>query len=322
MDMTEKRSKPHRKIGPLFETERYWEVKDPCIVFDGLLWQIYGSGISKDGSGLRIVHALSPSIEGPWTEGEAKLDKVSTEHAAAPGVIYDTKDSLFHMAIQEDFTSIGGEIQYFVSKDGKEFSHIGNLLEPIHLSHESGLYDPHFSLLQGERYLSYAGMPGIMDRTKPFVPQPDIYLAKSETKSWKGPWKRLGKILDHDHISWHHNKRGHPDYEWGIEGPQLISLPDGRFLLNATCFLENRDRGERQRVFFALANKPEGPYETLGPVLEPEPGAWDSGENGHATAYVEGDTLYLFYQGRSYNREAKKNGRWKYGIALFRIGDL
>lgn len=37
----------------------------------------------------------------------------------------------------------------------------------------------------------------------------------------------------------------HPDYEWGIEGAQLVELPDGRVLLNATCFLPEGRRGNR-----------------------------------------------------------------------------
>jgi hypothetical protein len=308
--------KPYKKIGPLFETVLHFEVKDPCIAYDGTLWHIYGTGVSPDNSGLRIVHATAPEIVGPWQEcPSADIGIAKTLHVAAPGVIFDAADSHFHMALQEDFTALGGKIGYLASKDGNTFSEVATALEPIPHSGEAGLYDPHFSLVKGEKYLVYAAMPGIEDRTVPFIPQPDIYLAKSESGLWAGPWKRLGRILGHDHIEWHHNKRDHPDYEWGIEGPQLLELPSGNILLIATCFLEGNERGTRQRVFFARSHSVEGPYESLGPTIEPEE-AWESGENGHATGHILGDTLYLFYQARA------KGGRWKYGLALFRISDI
>jgi hypothetical protein len=309
--------RPHRKIGPLFEPYRHMEAKDPCVVYDGKLWHIYGTGVSKDDSGLKILHATSPRISGPWKVGsDAMLDYVPSKHAAAPGVIYDSKDGFFHMAIQEDFTSIGGKIEYFASSDGESFTRVSTILEPLRDSGEAGLYDPHFCLINSDKYLVYAGMPGLTNRDKPFIPQPDIYLAKSETGLWSGPWKRLGKILDHDDVDWHHNRRDHPDYEWGIEGPQLVELPDKKILLVGTCFLETGGRGTRQRVFFALSEKVEGPYETLGPMLSEGLDAWESGENGHATAVVTEDSLYLFYQARGL-----KSG-WRYGIAEFLLKDL
>ena len=310
--------KPYKKIGPLFETALHFEVKDPCIAFDGKLWHIYGTGVSPDGSGLRIAHATALEIEGPWQECPTVDTGVAkTIHAAAPGVIFDQSDKHYHMALQEDFTAAGGKIGYLASNNGNTFTEIATALEPIPHTKEAGLYDPHFSLIRGERYLVYAAMQGIEDRTKPFIPQPDIYLAKSESGLWAGPWKRLGRILDHDHIDWHHNKRDHPDYEWGIEGPQIIELPSGQILLIATCFLEGYPRGSRQRVFFAKASNIEGPYESLGPAIDPQ-SEWESGENGHATGYIVGDTLYVFYQARSKSEKS----RWKYGLALFHISDI
>src|SRR6185437_9033853 len=141
-------------------------------------------------------------------------------------------------------------------------------------------------------YLVYAGIPALLTYERPFVPQPDVYLARSVTERWSGYWKRIKKILDHDDIAWHHNRREHPDYEWGIEGPQLVELPNECVLLNATCFIEEGPRGTRQRVFFALASEVKGPYKTLGPVLSERNDSWESGENGHASAWVKDDELY------------------------------
>jgi hypothetical protein len=79
-----------------------------------------------------------------------------------------------------------------------------------------------------------------------------------------------------------------------LEGAQLVELPDGRVLLNATCFLPSGARGSRQRVFFAVADKVEGPYQTLGAVLDPS----EPGENGHSTVMINDNELTLFYQSR------------------------
>lgn len=36
--------RPVRKIGPLFQSSRFKDVKDPCIAYDGTTWHMYGSG--------------------------------------------------------------------------------------------------------------------------------------------------------------------------------------------------------------------------------------------------------------------------------------
>lgn len=317
--MERKPIQPALRVGPLAECERYSEMKDPCAVFDGTTWHIYGSGIPKEGGRLRVIHIKSPSPLGPWSEcGDVTLGGVEAPYAVAPGVVFDQSDRKFHMAIQEDFTTIGGSIHYLVSEDGDHFKRVSTLLSPITDTGEAGLYDPHLCDIGGEKYLVYAGMSGVIPHGRPFIPQPDIYLAKSATGLWAGPWERLGKILDHDDVHWHHNRLDHHDYEWGIEGPQLVGLPDGRVLLNATCFLETGERGTRQRVFFAVAKDVRGPYESVGPVLGPGDGveapAWEAGENGHASAVVHEGSVHLFYQARG-RREAAK---WRYGVAVFK----
>jgi hypothetical protein len=314
---------PARKSGPLFDSERYKDTKDPCIAFDGSQWHIYGSGGDSRIEEWRILHATAPSIEGPWTEQEpAVLRGVEGPHVAAPSVIYDPDDKLFHMAVQKDFMAVGGDIAYLVSADGTVFTKMRTLVKPKGSS-EAGLYDPHFSEANGRKYLAYSGVPAsLVEEGRPFVPQPDVYVARSLTGRWSGLWKRERKILDHDHIAWHHNRLGHPDYEWGIEGPQLVELPGGSILLNATCFLEEGRRGTRQRVFFALGEDVKGPYTTIGPVLLPPDEGWESGENGHASAWILERELYLFYQARSKDRPEPNDNDWRYGLAVFPIADI
>jgi hypothetical protein len=215
------------------------------------------------------------------------------------------------MFLQTDFMALDTRVAHLVSEDGHAFQRTDTALESIPLTTEAGIYDPHASEIGGKKYLTYSGCTE--------VSRPDIYLAESLGGGWSGPWKRLGRILCHEDVP-HHNQHGHEDYEWGLEGSQLVGLPGGLFLLNAVCFLPDGPRGRRQRVFFAASRAPKGPYRTLGPILEPRTeGDWESGENGHAAATVVGDELLLFYQARSAD---ETNRPWRYGIATFPIADL
>jgi hypothetical protein len=286
-------------VFPLFHPGSGEDLKDPCPVFNGNVWHMFGSSGSVKSETWSILHATAPELYGPWTEHEAIGLPLSGSGIAAPGVIFDS--GVFHMFIQTEFMKPGGRCEHAVSNDGFSWVVLPSALLSQPGSGEHGIYDPHPAIVGGKRYLVYSGMPQF-DR----VPQPDIYLARSMSDSWFGPWKRIGKILDHQDLP-HHNPRDHADYEWGIEGAQLVELPGGRVLLNATCFLPEGARGSRQRVFFATADRVEGPYKSVGPVLDPG----GPGENGHSTVMIDGRELTLFYQ----SRRSETNHRWRYGIA-------
>ncbi|MDB4991916.1 MAG: hypothetical protein JWL75_161 [Parcubacteria group bacterium] len=317
---------PIRKIGPLFESTHFKDVKDPCITFDGTIWHIYGSGGNTVNEEWEILHATAPSIEGPWTElGAVTLRGVDGIHIAAPSVVYDSEDELFHMVVQKDFIDVGGGLAYLVSSNGHTFTKMRTLMRPTN-EIEAGLYDPQFCIIDNKKYLVYSGIPEIRPSAvrSYTVLQPDVYLAKSTTDYWSGHWKRMKAILRHEDIAWHHNDREHPDYEWGIEGPELQQLPGGLLFLNATSFITEGRRGTRQRVFFALADDIKGPYVSLGPVLSTENvEEWENGENGHASSWIVGEELYLFYQARSQVViDPKEANNWRYGIAVFKIADI
>jgi hypothetical protein len=155
---------------------------------------------------------------------------------------------------------------------------------------EAGVYDADAAHVSGERYLTYAAMS--------VVGQPDLYLARSSTGSWDGPWDRVGCILDHERVP-SHNQVGTSGYEWGLEGPQILELPSGGVLLTAVCFLAGRPRGHRQRLLLAVAGHPKGPYCLLGTPVAPL-GPRRGGENGHGTAVLGDDGLvHLVYQERA-----------------------
>lgn len=318
--------RPTSITGPLITNTRCRDTKDPCIVYDGNKWHIYGSGGDVRSEKWCILHATAPRITGPWKEeAQVTLNGLKGDHVAAPSVHYDDVDNCFHMVVQTEFTTIGGTIEYLRSTDGYTFTRIDTILESIPDSSEAGIYDPHQSIIGENKYIVYAGTPAVEKHYNQYIIQPDVHLAECENSNgtcWAGPWKRQGIILDHDHISWHHNPRGHETYEWGIEGPQIILLPNGKYLLNATCFLSEGEFGTRQRVFFGLADTITGPYESMGPVIDPilyPEFAWLSGENGHATVMVWNDQLYLFFQSRGKMSHYSNDTRWQYGMATFSL---
>jgi hypothetical protein len=299
---------PLRRDGPLFEPKMFEDIKDPCPAYDGKYWHIFGSGGSSRSERWTILHAVAQDLDGHWVQlPPSRLLGVHGDHVAAPGVIHD--GAWLHMFVQTDFAALGGTVEHLVSDDGGlTFTRIDTALESLRDSPEAGIYDPQPAHIAGHKYLVYSGTPTIG--------APDLFLAQSVTGSWNGPWERLGPILRHEDVP-HHNARDDPDYEWGLEGAQLIELPDGRVLLNAVCFLPGGTRGTRQRVFFALAEDVEGPYRTIGPVLPPSFEGWEAGENGHATVVLRGRRLVVLYQARS-----GAAGNWRYGVAEFDADSL
>ncbi|WP_375449890.1 hypothetical protein [uncultured Devosia sp.] len=295
-----------QNVFPLFHPTNLDDVKDPCPVFDGHLWHMFGSGGTVTTETWILFHATSASIEGPWVEHPPVTLPISGSGIAAPGVIFD--DGIFHMFVQTEFMKSGGRVEHAVSNDGFNWVVLPPAIMAISETSEHGVYDPHPAVIGGIKYLVYSAMPSFTR-----VPQPDVYLARSTSGTWFGPWERVGKILDHADVP-HHNHRDDPDYEWGIEGAQLVELPDGRVLMNATCFLPTGKRGTRQRVFFAVAGNVSGPYRSLGPVLDP----MRPGENGHSTVMIAGQELLLFYQ----SRIETTNHRWRFGIARCPVTDV
>lgn len=302
---------PLCRRGILNEIESTRDRKDPCIVFDGSKWHIFGSGGSTESETWRIVHSTAIAPEGPWAGSEmvAMHGGDLTIHGVAPGVIYD--GDRFHIFAQTDYAAYGGRIEYLVSQDGSDFYYVNTSLESIG-GNEAGIYDSHPFKKGDDLYLVYSGFPSA-EPGKPQVSHGDIYLAKSLSGSWAGPWKREGRILSHQEVS-HHNQHDHHDYEWGLEGAQLVELPNGLILLNAVCFLPDQPRGKRQRIFFALADNVYGQYSSIGPLLAPVPDSWESEENGHASCVVDGSELVVIYQGRS--------NVWNWGYARFDINQI
>jgi hypothetical protein len=264
----------------------YGGLKDPCVVRFHDRWHLFATGC-KAGWQYDLVHAVADRLGGPWTMiPPSDVVGASGPSLCAPGVV--AEGDRLHLFVQEAYNLLGGSIRHLVSDDeGASFHDAGVALTSHPGTSEAGIYDAHPAVVGGTRYLVYAGMAK--------VGEPDLHLARAE--SWDGPWERLGPILTHDDVGDCHNPRGCPAYEWGLEGGMVSELPDGRTLLVAVCFLPDGDHGSRQRVLLAVADDPAGPYDVVGPAIEPSVYA-PSGENGHATAVVDRGRVHLFFQHR------------------------
>ncbi len=312
---------PLNRVPHIYEPTTYRDTKDPIVLFDAKtnLWHLYGSGGQSTSEEWKILHAVSVNGRDGWYDlAPVEIEGLSiTPHTCAPGMIVD--DGGFHMFVQTEFMGPQGNIYYLNSPDGNKFNYINRAIPSLIGTNEESMYDSHPAVIKNkegidEFYLTYSAGPNTGYGN---AVHGDIFLAKSITNSWTGPWERLGCILPHEQVN-HHNQHNHPDYEWGLEGAQLIQLPDGKILLNAVCFLPEGIRGTRQRVFFALADDVVGPYKSIGPVLEPVADEWQSGENGHASGFVKDNKLMLYYQSRPQTIDSK----WRYGIAEFDPSDL
>lgn len=263
---------------------RYLELKDPCPVFDGRQWHLFGTGVTAPHA-FEVFHATADRLDEPWQlRPPVALEGLLGSCVAAPGAVSDGED--LHLFLQTEYCFLGGRVEHLVSRDGGlTFRHARTALRSLSGTDEAGIYDPHPAVVGSAKLLVYCAFS--------VVGQPEVHLARSASGTWDGPWERLGPVLRHEDV-WCHNQRGSAGYEWGIEGAQLVELPDGRVLLNGVCFLPDEPPGTRQRVFFAVADSPTGPYEILGPVLHPE----RPGENGHASVVVEDDHLVVLYQQR------------------------
>lgn len=290
-------------------------------MYDGRIWHLYGSAGSVITETWAILHATAPGPCGPWIEqAPATLVDVHSDRVAAPGVVHD--GSRFHMFVQTDFLAVGGTIEHLTSENGELFRRVDTAVESRPDTDEAGLFDAHPALVAGRPWLVYAAMATDLqglrwewDRYAATVRGPDVHAAVSISGTWDGPWERCGRVLAQEEVPVH-VRPGAPDYEWGLEGPQLLSLDDGRVLLTGVCFVDGR-RGTRQRAFLAVASSPLGPYGISGLALEPQGDGWESGEVGHATTVLVQDVLWLFYQARSRvpGPVDQAEARWRFGAA-------
>src|SRR4051794_17440085 len=99
------------QLFPLVEpSNRFQDLKDPCPVFDGSQWHLFGSGGTTTSETWLIYHATAPDLGGPWMECPPIDLGLAGSGVAAPGLAYS--DGLFRMFIQTEFMTGGGTIEY------------------------------------------------------------------------------------------------------------------------------------------------------------------------------------------------------------------
>jgi predicted GH43/DUF377 family glycosyl hydrolase len=291
--------------------DHYPDIKDATPIFDGYQWHIYGStSAAGTATSYGTLHLCAEDINGPWTIAPISLENLYIpkikrhSEVCAPGVIFDATAQQFHMFIHTHFSATGGVINHLVSDDGMHFEMRDTAIHSYPNTFHAGVYDAQPAIIAGRKYLTYTAF------RRPS--HGNIFLAESVTNTWSGPWIRRGIILSHRNVITHHNQHRAHNYEWGLEGSQLLELPDGKILLIAVCFLPKGENGRRQRIFAALASHVRGPYTSLGPLIPVSDQAWDSGENGHGGVVLHHSQLYLFYQARGANQH---NQEWRYGLS-------
>jgi hypothetical protein len=305
-------------------TNHKGEIKDPCVVFDGNLWHIYGTGGIKTSNEWQVLHAISKSYDGKYitVENIKLLNKDGSpfpniyQQIHAPGVIYDNEQKKFFFIVQTTFTNLGGTVEFFSSTDGDNFYHEETVMKSAPYSRHAGVYDPHISTLV-KRY--FDGKKS-SDTKKVFVftgiekvALGRVYLAESISDTWNGPWEETSCVLWPEQIKAHHNQDNDPNREWCTEGAQLFELDEDLvskeifkrpiYVINAVGFYPFGDHGTRQHNFFTASFNYKKGYTSLGPV---HPYSTEK-EMGHGSLVkLPNGKLGLYRQERSF----KSKGKW------------
>ena len=288
----------------------YLEMKDPSVIrMEDGSYQMYcslGTSVTQQWVVGRF-EAQHPG--GPWQElPHAEIENVAGAEVCAPAVVLSQKDgkTLFEMYVQTTCFSPDGVIAYATSEDGQHFTGADKpAMTCADLTAEDqknimSLYDVGMSDfdMAGKTYecMVFSGYRRIGCG--------DVFMSLREKKSadaaTQGAWSQPQLILKQEDVPFH-NKPDNDNFEWGLEGVKIDKLADDAYLMTGVCFLDepNEARGTRQRVFFAAAQKPEGPYVPLRTPIEPTAYPEGKGENGHPDTVDMGDALGFLYQERA-----------------------
>ncbi len=69
---------------PLFQPKHAEDLKDPCPVFDGEMWHVFGSSGNVRQEKWSILHATALDLYGPWDEHEPVALPIEGSGVAAP----------------------------------------------------------------------------------------------------------------------------------------------------------------------------------------------------------------------------------------------
>lgn len=327
--------------GPIAHPEKTATQKDSVRVFFAGRWHIYGTGhemkdVNNPPPGHRphrgsiLFHLVSPAETGPWVEEDPPVlfGRFPPGIYEAPAVV--AEGDVLHLYAQTTYYRLGGSIEHFVSRDGHNFAWVGTALQSIKGGAQAGVYDADVCELpdaegRGRPAMVYSAFR--REGSRDDRPDPQIFVAVSEG-GWEGPFINGDRpILRDTDVSWHNSHdAGNPYYEWGLEGAQLLPLPDGHILLLSVGFEKRpgRDYMAAQRLFFALYDRRLRLLEVSRPILPLHPG-WDEYGHGHMMIDVNNPRLLrLLYQARPANEDRmfRDSNSWRLFEALFDISHL
>ena len=287
----------------------YLEMKDPSVIrmADGS-YQMYcslGTSVTQQWVVGRF-EAQHPG--GPWQElPHAEIENVAGAEVCAPAVVLSQKDGkpLFEMYVQTTCFSPDGVIAYATSEDGQHFTGADKPamtcadLTAEDQKHIMSLYDVGMSDFDmGDKTYECMVFSGYRR-----IGCGDVFMSLREKPADAATpvaWSQPQLVLKQEDVPFH-NKPDNDNFEWGLEGVKIDKLADDAYLMTGVCFLDqpNEARGTRQRVFFAAAQKPEGPSVPLRTPIAPTVYPEGKGENGHPDTVDMGDALGFLYQERA-----------------------
>lgn len=287
---------------------RPFEIKDPSIVplpdkTYMMYATIFGPGIPKKDI-IGRFHAAQP--EGPWRQMEsATVHGITGPEICAPQVLLGEENGapLWTMYVQTSCFKPDGVIAVATSHNGIDFyAHPAPVLTRDDVQPQSviSLYDVSVSdiSLAGTDYecMVFSGYRHIGCG--------DLYMSLRRKDCPGGPWDKPQLILAQEDMPFH-NRPGSANFEWGLEGAKIVQLAEDSFLLAGVCFLDKNpdEHGTRQRVFFAAAKHPSGPFDLHTLPIEPTPYDIGTGENGHPDIILQDDRLIMLYQERAGDRK-------------------
>jgi UDP-N-acetylglucosamine/UDP-N-acetylgalactosamine diphosphorylase len=324
--------------GPLVQPEKTATHKDAIRVFYRGKWHIYGTGHEmKDPSnpppghrphrGSIMFHLIADREAGPYLELNPPVlsGKFPKGIYEAPTVI--AEGDTLHMFAQTTYYRFGGTIEHFVSTDGHYFSWANTAIKSVPGGLQGGVYDVdavELPTVGGRKQpaLVYSGFSregGRDDR-----PDPRVFIAFGRN-GWDGPFPN-GKrpILSDKQVPWHNSHDpANPYYEWGLEGAQLMPLPNGELLMLCVAFEKRpgRDYMAAQRLLFALYDSRLNLTAVSNPIL-PIVKGWE--EYGHGSMMIDAEDptkLRMLYQARPENidKTFRDTNTWRLFEALFDI---
>lgn len=325
------------ETGPLAEPGETATHKDAVRVFYQGRWHIYGTGHEmKDPSnpppghrphrGSILFHLIGDRLDGPYTElhPPVLLGNFPPGIYEAPSLV--AEGDTLHLFAQTTYYQLGRTIEHFVSTDGQRFTWKDTALRSVPGGQLAGIYDVDVAVLRyrgrDRATILYSGFsrPGSRDDR----PDPVLFLGCS-TNGLDGPWQHGERpILTDADVPWHNSHDpANPLYEWGLEGAQLLPLPDGGYLLLSVAFEKRPGRAymPAQRLLFARYDDDMRLVDVSDPIL-PLVGGWD--EYGHGSMMFDPEDprqLRLLFQARPRNDDGafRDSNTWRLFEARFSL---